>query len=134
MATFFALYGDDIRIIFTTPDYDAGFYNTIFVCLLIFLLEFLIYCTFRDKYLFTFNFWMDLISTCSLVLDIPWLADSILGFQFDGNEVNLLKAGRVSRVTTRAARIVRFIRLIRLIRVGKLYKTAFGLLLLLTVA
>ncbi len=64
---------------------------------------------------------MDVVSSASLIFDIPWLSSALLSVSFDGSQVGFLKAGRVSRVTTRAARLVRFIRLVRLIRLGRLY-------------
>lgn len=74
----------------------------------------------KKEYFLGFFFWLDLISTFSLLLDIGFISDQI----FDQNSgssgpTEVAKAARASRVGTRAARIVRIVRLVRLV---KLYK------------
>lgn len=80
----------------------------------------------QKDYFLGFYFWLDTISTLSLLTDIGWLMEAILG----GGSVDaanassassLARAGRAARIGTRAGRIVRLIRLIRII---KLYKNA----------
>ncbi|EGR33312.1 hypothetical protein IMG5_056350 [Ichthyophthirius multifiliis] len=125
ISTFFALYGDNIRIVSSDKYHDYIFYNLSFTCFIIFLIELIINSIAKKFYLLSFSFWMDCISTISLIFDIPWFSQFIFDISFDNNQVNFLKAGRVSRVTTRASRLVRFIRLIRLVKLGRLYKHAF---------
>lgn len=97
-----------------------------FVCLILFMTEFLVFTFAKPEYPLSFSFWMDIVSSVSLIFDVPWLTKALFGLELEsGGSSDLLKAGKVSRVTTRAAKLVRFIRLIRLIRVGKLYKHAF---------
>merc|ERR1719473_2436461 len=67
-----------------------------------------------------FFFYLDVVSTLSLILDVSWLGE-ILFCQGDDDAGggNAIRASRASRAGTRAARVVRIIRLIRII---KLYK------------
>ncbi|EGR29485.1 hypothetical protein IMG5_154680 [Ichthyophthirius multifiliis] len=126
LTTFYALYADDIRVIGFTPSDDEIFYQITFGCFILFSVELIANCLIREKYFLGFTFFMDFISLLSLIFDVPWLSQSIIGISFDkDNQVNLLKAGRVSKVTTRATKIVRFIRLVRLIKLGKLYQKTF---------
>ena len=125
LATFYALYGDNIRVVSFDKSQDYVFYLITFCCFVLFSFELLGNSIAKANYISSFTFWMDLVSTLSLIFDIPWLSKAFFNISFDGNQVNFLKAGRVSRVTTRAARLVRFIRLIKLVKLGRLYKHAF---------
>lgn len=80
----------------------------------------------QKDYFLGFYFWLDLIATVSLITDIGWIYNEIVG----GGSISasnasqassLARAGRGARVGTRAGRIVR---LVRLIRIVKLYKHA----------
>jgi hypothetical protein len=74
---------------------------------------------------------MDLISTLSMILEIPWVVQDLLGLDILSGKtsivkyhfkLNVFRAGRASRVSSRATKIIRIIRLIRILRVSKLYK------------
>jgi len=97
------------------------------VCLGIFALEIVLSCIAKPGYIFGYYFWLDTVSTVSLMFDIGWVNDAIFqtgaGTSSSSNSAALLsKASRTSQVGTRAARIVRIIRLIRLVRLVKIYK------------
>lgn len=124
--TIYALFGDDTRVIFFTKAEDWYFYTGTIVCLAIFTLELLLSCYAKPDYLFSFFFYLDLVSTASLLFDIGWVSDVVFDSSSTGtttqNAAQLAKAARASRIGTRAARVIRIIRLIRLIRIVKLYK------------
>lgn len=69
---------------------------------------------------------MDLISTLSLLLDVQFLNNALIGDNSEGNTavgtVVLARAARVSKIGSRAGRILKIIRMLRLIRAIKLYK------------
>jgi hypothetical protein len=93
------------------------------MCFVIFMIEILIGATCRQIYFLTFFFWLDLISTLSMLPDIGWFWDIVAGDGSNiqaGNAAQLAKTSRAGRVT----RVIRVIRLIRLIRIVKLYKQA----------
>ena len=125
--TIYALFADDIRQLIGNKDVDTGFYIMASVCLAMFSLEIFLSCLAKPGYFLGFFFWLDVISTASLIFDIGWISNLIFG---TGNgsgaagAAKLARAGRASRVGTRAGRIVRVVRLIRLIRIVKLYKAA----------
>lgn len=69
--------------------------------------------------MFSFFFYLDFVSTLSMIPDCGWIWDLIVGDSSTGSSAtDLAKTSRASKVT----RVIRIIRLIRLIRIVKLYK------------
>ena len=129
VVTLWALFGDDIRVLGAGKSGDSAFYVLTIICFSIFSVEILLSCYAKQDYLFTFFFWLDLISTITLLLDVGWISDALYGTSSDSsggsqNSAQIAKAAKASQVGTRAARVIRIIRLIRLIRIVKLYKAA----------
>mmetsp|Transcript_58280 Transcript_58280/g.138858 ORF Transcript_58280/g.138858 Transcript_58280/m.138858 type:complete len:870 (-) Transcript_58280:61-2670(-) len=117
--TVYALIGEDIRVAATHRPADLVFNIVTIVALVLFSFELVANIIAKDDYFLGFFFWLDLIATASLILDITWVYDAVTGM---GNDSSIARAGRMSRVGTRAGRVLRVIRLIRLIRIIKLYK------------
>lgn len=68
---------------------------------------------------------MDIISTLSLLLDIPFVVQGWFGLpDFTGNASRIAKSARATRVSTQASKLIRVLRIIRLVRISKLYKYA----------
>jgi len=67
------------------------------------------------------------LSTATLVFDIGWMKDAVLG---TGGGIGLANSGQLARAAKsakaglRAARIIRIVRLIRLLRIVKLFKAS----------
>lgn len=126
--TIYALFADDVRISAFTKDADTAFYSLTTICLFFFTLEIVLSSLCKKDYWLGFFFWLDLISTISLITDIGWVWNEITGNSSAGNSATqatqIARAGRASRAGTRAARIIRIVRVIRLIRIVKLYKMA----------
>lgn len=124
MITLYALFGDDIRILVTDKNGDPYFWVVNILAMAAFLGEIIVSSLVKKDYWLGFFFWLDVISTLSLVLDIGWISNELFGSSGSEGAANaaaLARAGRASRVGTKAGRIVRIVRLIRLI---KLYKHA----------
>jgi hypothetical protein len=79
----------------------ADFYFNIvtFIVLIIFLLEIIVVSILNKKYLFSFFFWLDLISSISMILDITFINDAVFGN--NSNSLSVARAGRAARVGTR---------------------------------
>ncbi|OMJ87200.1 hypothetical protein SteCoe_11124 [Stentor coeruleus] len=127
--TIYALFGDDVRISAFTVSSDTAFNYITTICLFFFMLEIALASLCKKDYWLGFFFWLDLISTISLITDIGWVWDEMTGGgSSTGSSASkasqVARAGRASRAGTRAARIIRIIRVIRLIRIVKLYKMA----------
>ena len=137
VTTVYSLFGDDVRQIafeitagifakFNSIDDTFNYLNCI--ALALFGIEIIIASIVKEDYFNGFYFWLDFISTVSMITDIGWIMQGIMG---TGGSVSnarqaarVARAGRGARIGTRAGRIARVIRLIRLIRIVKLYKSA----------
>lgn len=81
------------------------------------------------KYLGSFFFYLDVVSTASLLADIEPIIDAITGPGDEddagsGNVGTIARASRGAKLGSKAGRLTRVIRIIRLIRIVKLYKSA----------
>lgn len=128
-ATLYALYADDLRILFATPSSDQYFCNASFAVIVLFTAEFVIFSAGKKKFVYSFFFWLDMVSICSLALDVDWLWTPLMAaFAFSDNldsskGYNVVRAGRASRIGTRAGRMMRFVRIVRLIRLVMSFST-----------
>lgn len=79
---------------------------------------------------YRFYFFLDLISTLSLLLDVEMINSAVLRGNTENRSaigtVTLARAARVSKIGSRAGRILKIIRMLRLIRAIKLYKLKDG--------
>lgn len=117
LLTMWALVGDDVRTLATSKPADPVFDGIIIFMLAVFIIEVAVSCVGKPDYLFGFYFWLDLVSTGTLVLDLTWV--SALFSQQNAKDA---RNGRTARIGARAARVVRIIRLIRIV---KLYKAFY---------
>jgi class 3 adenylate cyclase len=125
LLTVYALFGDDMRLAMAKPSADDVFYGVSALALLCFFLELTFNTYSKADYVWGFYFWLDVIATLSLIPDVGWIWDAIMGTgggSGSGAQDSALKAGRASRAGTRAGRVVRIVRLVRLVRIVKLYK------------
>jgi hypothetical protein len=118
--TVFSLYGDDMRAGYFFKNSDFYFYAAFLACLIIFAWELTMQCIVVEGYKGSFFFWLDVIATGSLILDIPWLTDRLVAIYSSGMSSNnatygdvIARAGRAARVGTRAGRIVRLVKLMQ---------------------
>eukprot|EP00290_Baffinella_frigidus_P031727 CAMPEP_0180265342 /NCGR_PEP_ID=MMETSP0988-20121125/393_1 /TAXON_ID=697907 /ORGANISM="non described non described, Strain CCMP2293" /LENGTH=831 /DNA_ID=CAMNT_0022235805 /DNA_START=33 /DNA_END=2528 /DNA_ORIENTATION=+ len=121
--TVFALYGADVWELLGPPPISADpvLHTMSMLVFLFFCVEFAVLTRCKDKYKFSFFFWLDLLATISLIPDV------ILLFKVDvwsiggssGDQVVITRIFRAARAGTRTVRIVRVIRLITLSRSGK---------------
>lgn len=121
IVTVYTLFFDDIRVLSIGKQFDDVFYAITSACFVIFAVEIFLAALCRENYFLTFFFWLDIVSTISMLPDIGWIWDFVTGeggTPQAGNAAQLVKTSRAGRVT----RIIRIIRLIRLIRIVKLYK------------
>lgn len=127
--TIYALLGDDIKLLVFTKTADDTFTLLTFISMIMFFIELALASIGKKDYFNSFFFWLDFLSTISLITDIPWILDLITGDSSGDetdstNAVSLARASRGARIGTKAGRMTRVIRLIRLIRIVKLYKSA----------
>jgi hypothetical protein len=134
IVTIYALLGDDLKLIYAPKMYDYVFTNLTIVALILFTVELCLSSFGYENYLGNFFFWLDLVSTASLITDIEPLMNWLSGtasMTDDGTEaqaqtdaVSLARASRGAKLGSKAGRLTRVIRIIRLVRIVKLYKSA----------
>jgi hypothetical protein len=128
LITIFALLGDDIKLLVFPHTADFTFTILTSFSMLCFFIEIILASLAKPDYFNSFFFWLDMISTLSLLTDIEPAMDFLIGQEDDSTDasdaVALARASRGARIGTRAGRMTRVIRLIRLIRIVKLYKSA----------
>lgn len=78
LTTIFALFGDDLRLWFTTKDADPYFYAGLSISFVLFTVEILINSCVVDDFKYSFFFWLDIIATLSLIPDIGWVIEFLL--------------------------------------------------------
>jgi hypothetical protein len=145
--TMWTLFQGDIRLAATEKDADLPFQVIISICFFLFATETLLQCFYKEGYLnlpswngeeqedfiqkwkrrFTFGsfyFWMDIVATFTLVMDMDWMLDSATQQAFQGGGAQSAKGASAIRVGARIGRVIRLVRMVRLARIGKLYKYA----------
>ncbi|MDC1215256.1 adenylate/guanylate cyclase domain-containing protein [bacterium] len=145
-----SLFGDDVRLSLFAKDDDAVFLGITYVCLTLFSAEMIALCIAKEGYALGFYFWLDLVATLSMLLDVPSFMyvsglaseelclfvessaggldilaapDLVASVNADGDTVDgaFLRAARASRAGTRAGRIVRVVRFARVLRLVRLW-------------
>jgi len=124
--TIYALFGDDMRLLFTEKKNDWIFNVCTVGAMVVFGLETMIFVAGQPGYFGGFFFWLDATSTITLVLDITHVAEYFFGDRVshqtnvesssNSGDSEAMKAGRIGRIGTKAGRVVRLIRVLRLIR------------------
>jgi hypothetical protein len=121
VVTIYSLFFDDIRIISFSKDVDDLFFGITLVAMILFLVEIVCASICKEEYFNTFFFYLDAVSTVSMIPDCGWIWEPLVGSGGGGgatSATDLAKTSRAGRIT----RVIRVIRLIRLIRIVKLYK------------
>jgi len=117
--TFYALIGEDVKLIATNKPSDSYFDAVTIFCLVVFSIEIMLSCIGKRDYFLGFFFTLDVVSTCTMVLDISSVSEFVMG---DGEDLEKLRSGRTARIGARAGRVVRVLRLVRIL---KLYKAIY---------
>ena len=101
---------------------EFDFTSNVIQCVLlgIFSIEWILNIIAKKDYIWSFFFWLDLISTISLIQDIDWIMNPLLGYssnRANANRSSVQAAKAVSKVSSasRATRVLRVIRIVRLI-------------------
>ena len=127
LTTFFALFGDQMRLWVTFKDSDPFFFAALTIALILFSSELLIMSSVKDDFKYGLFFWMDFVATASLLQDIGWIWDSMF-LLFNSPPTNVdVQPGFIQISTDSESpikQILKSFRLIRLIRIIKLYNYA----------
>ena len=75
----YALWGDDLRVMIFTKPADIHFNVLSIICIVFFTVEISMACYAKPGYLWSFFFYLDVISTLTLFMDLTWVGDVISG-------------------------------------------------------
>ena len=129
-ATLFAMYANDVRLaLYSRPDDDA-FAALHAVCFAVCGLELLLNTWAKPGFTFSLFWWLDLVGTLSLTLDIPQIyrpiarsaAPDAAHDERSATSTADERAGASVLASVRAVRVARAIRALRLVRVGRLVR------------
>lgn len=81
LVTIYTLFFDDLRVIWFPISLDNFWYSCSLIAMLIFIVEMCLSIYAVDDYFCSFFFWLDFISTVTMIPDIGWLWISIVGGQ-----------------------------------------------------
>lgn len=79
--TLYALFADDIRILACPWYLDEVFYGLTIFAFVCFAFELILACLAQDNYLCGFYFWLDFVATISLISDIGWIWNPLVGIE-----------------------------------------------------
>lgn len=80
IVTFYALFADDYRTLVTKPDMDINFDIFVWICIAIFMIEIFISTISKSGYFNSYYFYLDIISTASLILDFSPVRNALNEF------------------------------------------------------
>lgn len=106
--TLWVLFADDLRLACMPIAADEAIAIISIVCMIAFAFEIVMYSVSNKNYMLSFFFWLDILATLSMVLDIPAVQNKILASMGGSDSLEsaeLARATRMSRVGTRAGRI-----------------------------
>lgn len=72
--TIYALFADDIRMLALESSFDLGYNLFLIVCCILFMLEVALSMLVKPGYTLSFFFWLDLISSLTLIIDLTWVS------------------------------------------------------------
>lgn len=141
LLTLLALIESDVRFGFCPKDTDEIFDILVHFCFSYFILESLLSCAVKEGYFRfcwspmwkrcglkvpwfsgSFFFWLDLISTLSLILEMTWFQNLLYGTDTTTTVAQINPAQLSALKRTAAARVLRFVRLSRVFRIAKLFE------------
>ena len=95
---------------------NDALYAVLLAIFIIFVIEVAALCVVQDKYLWSFFFWMDVIGTLSIILDIGWIANEFLPSGALASQGSVIRATRAAKLGARYGRLLRLMRLMKLTR------------------
>jgi hypothetical protein len=77
--TIYSLFGSDVNALAFSATADVTFWILSSIALFAFSVEIILASISKEDYFLGFYFWLDLIATISLISDIGWIMDAMLG-------------------------------------------------------
>ena len=94
---------------------NDGLDGTLMFVFVVFALETVVFSVVQKSYFLSFFFWMDLLGTLSILLDISFVANNLLSGG-SGGKTGILRATRAAKLGARYGRLMRILKLMRFIQ------------------
>jgi hypothetical protein len=75
--TVYSLFADDVRMVSFPKSWDATFDGITILCLCLFSVEIILFSIVIDEYFLSFYFWLDIVSSISLITDIQFMMERV---------------------------------------------------------
>ena len=98
LMTIYVLFIDDIRTITIDPTYDLEIDISLLICTGVFTIEIFFNLLIYQDYRWKFFFWIDFISTMSIMLDTQLFSNLLLNGTGVANSAQIARASRISRI------------------------------------
>lgn len=79
LITLYTLFFDDIRVLALPKSADEECWAVTCLCFALFAIEIILASICKENYFLTFFFWLDIVSTISMLPDIGWIWDLMTG-------------------------------------------------------
>jgi hypothetical protein len=120
--TVYTLFSDDLKEICFEPTVSPIFDIMVYICMGFFTLEIVLSLINGQDYFLSFYFYLDIISTISMILDLSYFSQTSLDSVDSLN--NILRSAKTAKIGSRAGRIVRMFRIVGIFRLSKIFKEA----------
>eukprot|EP00948_MAST-09A_sp_MAST-9A-sp1_P002685 g2685.t1 len=117
---FIVLFLADLWILASVPNEQDNVMNAILLLsTFIFIVEISICSWVIPGYLFGFFFWMDVLGTASVVIDLTWVSNFM--FEETSQDYTLLRTAKTTRLGARAGKLTRLTRIVRVVKVMRFF-------------
>lgn len=112
-----SLFVADSWVLGNAPDSDnPALYSILIAIFVIFCLELITMCIFEKGYMFSFFFWLDLLGTFSIIIDIAWIAQKFIPDSTNVSQGSVVRSTRAARLASRYGRLLRLMRIMRVFK------------------
>lgn len=108
----------DIKMMWISKSFDWFSYSMSAFCMVVFATEMIMQCIVVEGYFLQFFFWVDFVSTITIIADIGWIWSR---FETDADDSDATEFTGLTKAS-KAAKIIKIIRIIRVIRILRLFK------------
>lgn len=112
-----SLFMADSWILGNAPDSSNEILNgTLMVVFVIFVFETIILTIVQEGYYLSFFFWMDIIGTLSILLDISWITDIFIPSGVAASQGSVLRATKAAKLGARYGRLMRMLKFLKFMK------------------
>lgn len=122
-----SLFMADSWVLGNAPDSEnPGLYAVLLAIFVLFAAELICMCFVFEGYIFSLFFWLDLLGTFSIVIDIAWISDSFIPSSTLASQGSVVRTTRAARLASRYGRLLRLMRIMRVLKTLPCFKLFSG--------